>query len=150
MKISTRGRYALKIMLDLALNYSEEYVSLRGIAERQNVSAKYLEQIIAMLSNAKLIKSTRGKSGGYMLSRHPSEYTVGEILRATEGSLAPISCVEDSPNKCTSSGCCPTLFFWEGLNRTINEYIDSTTLEDVVNEEKSFGERKKTNENICR
>lgn len=150
MKISTRGRYALKIMLDLALNYSEDYVSLRGIAERQNVSAKYLEQIIAMLANAKLIKSTRGKSGGYMLSRHPSEYTVGEILRATEGSLAPISCVEDSPNRCTNSGCCPTLFFWEGLNRTINEYIDSTTLEDVVNEEKSFGEREKTNENICR
>lgn len=150
MRISTRGRYALKIMLDLALNYSEGYVSLRGVAERQNVSAKYLEQIIAMLANAKLIKSTRGKSGGYMLSRHPSEYTVGEILRATEGSLAPISCVEDSPNKCTNSGCCPTLFFWEGLNRTINEYIDSTTLEDVVNEEKSFGEREKTNENICR
>ena len=150
MKISTRGRYALKIMLDLALNYSDDYVSLRGIAERQNVSAKYLEQIIAMLANAKLIKSTRGKSGGYMLSRHPSEYTVGEILRATEGSLAPISCVEDSPNKCTQSGCCPTLFFWEGLNRTINEYIDSTTLEDVVNEEKSFGEREKANENICR
>lgn len=150
MRISTRGRYALKIMLDLALNYEEGYVPLRGVAERQGVSAKYLEQIIAMLSSSRLIKSTRGKSGGYMLSRHPSEYTVGEILRATEGSLAPISCVEDSPNRCTQSGCCPTLFFWEGLNRTINEYIDSTTLEDVVNQEKSFGERDKTNENICR
>ncbi len=137
-------------MLDLALNYSDEYVSLRGIADRQNVSAKYLEQIIAMLSNAKLIKSTRGKSGGHRLAKAPAEYTVGEILRATEGSLAPISCVEDSPNKCTQSGCCPTLFFWEGLNKTINEYIDSTTLEDVVNEEKSFGERAEENENICR
>ena len=150
MRISTRGRYALKIMLDLALNYSDDYVSLRGIAERQNVSAKYLEQIIAMLSNAKLIKSTRGKSGGHRLAKAPAEYTVGEILRATEGSLAPISCVEDSPNKCTQSGCCPTLFFWEGLNKTINEYIDSTTLEDVVNEEQSFGERAEENENICR
>ena len=150
MKISTRGRYALKIMLDLALNYSDDYVSLRGISERQGVSAKYLEQIIAMLSNAKLIKSTRGKSGGHRLAKHPREYTVGEILRATEGSLAPISCVEDSPNQCTQSCSCPTLFFWEGLNKAINDYIDSTTLEDVVNQEKSFGERTENHENICR
>ena len=141
MRISTRGRYALKIMLDLALQPEGEYISLRGVAERQGVSAKYLEQIIAMLSNGKLIKSSRGKSGGYMLTRPPSEYSVGEILRATEGSLAPISCVEDSPNKCTQSGCCPTLFFWEGLNRTINDYIDSTTLEDVVNQEKTLKEK---------
>ena len=150
MKISTRGRYALKIMIDLALNDSDSYVSLRGIAERQNVSAKYLEQIIAMLSNAKLIKSSRGKSGGYKLSRTANEYTVGDILRATEGSLAPISCVEDSPNRCTQKNSCPTLSFWEGLNKTINEYIDSKTLEDLVNEEKRFGERTKANENLCR
>ena len=150
MKISTRGRYALKIMLDLALSDSEEYVSLKGIATRQNVSAKYLEQIITMLLGSKLIKSTRGKSGGYKLSKAPSEYTVGEILRATEGSMAPISCVEDSPNRCKSSNCCPTLFFWEGLNKTINDYIDSTTLEDVVNQEKSISKEGQTNENICR
>ena len=152
MRISTRGRYALKLMLDLAMN-DGEYVSLKGIAQRQNVSAKYLEQIITMLMSAKMIKSIRGKSGGYRLTRQPSEYTVGEILRATEGSLAPISCVEDSPNRCTQSGCCPTLFFWEGLNRTINEYIDGTTLEDVVNQEKSFDDKAKEegrkNENIC-
>lgn len=150
MKISTRGRYALKIMIDLALNDSDSYVSLRGVAERQNVSAKYLEQIIAMLSNAKLIKSSRGKSGGYKLSRPANEYTVGDILRASEGSLAPISCVEDSPNRCTQKNCCPTLSFWEGLNNTINEYIDSKTLLDLVNEEKRFGERTKANENLCR
>lgn len=149
MKVSTRGRYALKIMLDLAINEGE-YMSLKGIAERQGVSAKYLEQIITMLLSAKMLKSTRGKSGGYKLSRDPSQYSVGEILRATEGSLAPISCVEDSPNQCSESCRCPTLFFWEGLNKVINEYIDSTTLADVVNQEKSLNKEGQNHENICR
>lgn len=148
MKVSTRGRYALKIMLDLAMNEGE-YMSLKGIADRQGVSAKYLEQMITMLMSAKMIKSTRGKSGGYKLSKPPSEYTVGEILRATEGSLAPISCVEDSPNQCTESCRCPTLFFWEGLNKVINEYIDGTTLEDVVNQEKTLNKEGQKHENIC-
>ena len=150
MRVSTRGRYALKIMLDLSIN-GDDYTSLKGIADRQGVSAKYLEQIIKMLLSARLIKSSRGKSGGYKLQRAPSEYTVGEILRATEGSLAPISCVEDSPNKCTMSASCPTLFFWEGLNNLINDYIDSTTLEDVGNQEKSICRKEgQKNENICR
>lgn len=148
MRVSTRGRYALKIMLDLAMN-DGEYMSLKGIADRQGVSAKYLEQMITMLLSAKMIKSTRGKSGGYKLSRSPSEYTVGEILRATEGSLAPISCVEDSPNQCTESYRCPTLFFWEGLNKVINEYIDGTTLEDVVSQEKALNKEGQKHENIC-
>ncbi|MBE6651646.1 MAG: Rrf2 family transcriptional regulator [Ruminococcaceae bacterium] len=148
MRVSTRGRYALKIMLDLAMNEGE-YMSLKGVADRQGVSAKYLEQIITMLMSAKMIKSTRGKSGGYKLSRAPSEYTVGEILRATEGSLAPISCVEDSPNQCVESCRCPTLFFWEGLNKVINEYIDGTTLEDVVNQEKTLNKERQKHENIC-
>ncbi len=150
MKVSTRGRYALKTMLCLAMN-GDEYLPLKSIADSQGISAKYLEQIITMLLSAHLIKSTRGKTGGYKLCRHPSEYSVGEILRATEGSLAPIACVEDSPNRCTQSASCPTLFFWEGLNKTINDYINSTTLEDVVNQEKSFnkGEGHK-NENLCR
>ena len=148
MRVSTRGRYALKIMLDLAMN-DGEFMSLKGIADRQGVSAKYLEQIITMLMSAKMIKSTRGKSGGYKLSRAPSEYTVGEILRATEGSLAPISCVEDSPNQCAESCRCPTLFFWEGLNKVINEYIDGTTLEDVVDQEKTLNKEGQKHENIC-
>ena len=142
MKISTRGRYALKIMMDLALANPEEYVSLKAISDRQQVSMKYLEQIIALLSRAGMLESTRGKSGGYRLAKAPSEYTAGDILRASEGSLAPIKCVEDAQNKCMNSAHCSTFAFWEGLNRAINDYIDSTTLEDLAGREREIGEKK--------
>ncbi len=139
MKISTRGRYALKIMMDLSLAERGEFVSLKAISDRQQVSMKYLEQIIALLSRAGMLESTRGKSGGYRLAKDPSEYTAGDILRVAEGSLAPIKCVE---NKCTNSAHCSTFAFWEGLNRAINDYIDSTTLEDLAKCERAVGEEK--------
>ena len=139
MKISTRGRYALKIMMDLALADREEYVPLKAISDRQQVSMKYLEQIIALLSRAGMLDCRRGKSGGYRLAKDPSEYTAGDILRVAEGSLAPIKCVE---SRCENSEKCSTFAFWEGLNRAINDYIDSTTLEDLANCEKKVGETK--------
>ncbi len=140
MKISTRGRYALKIMMDLSLADREEFVSLKAISARQQVSMKYLEQIIALLSRAGMLESSRGKSGGYRLAKDPAEYTAGDILRVAEGSLAPIKCVED--NKCTNSAHCSTFAFWEGLNRAINDYIDSTTLADLARCEREVGEKK--------
>ncbi len=139
MKISTRGRYALKIMMDLATSPEGEFVSLKAISERQHVSVKYLEQIIALLSRAGMLESTRGKSGGYRLAKAPDEYTAGDILRVAEGSLAPIKCVE---SKCTNSENCSTFAFWEGLNKAINDYIDSTTLADLALREKAVGDEK--------
>ena len=139
MKISTRGRYALKIMMDLATSPADEFVSLKAISERQQVSMKYLEQIIALLSRAGMLESSRGKSGGYRLTKAPSEYTAGDILRVAEGSLAPIKCVE---TKCSNSENCSTFAFWEGLNRAINDYIDSTTLADLALREKATGDEK--------
>lgn len=135
MKISTRGRYALKVMMELAKGDREEYISLKLISERQQVSMKYLEQIIALLSRAGMVESFRGKSGGYRLTKDPSEYTAGDILRAAEGSLAPIKCVEGA---CENSGHCSTFAFWEGLNRAINDYIDSTTLLSLASREKEM------------
>lgn len=139
MKISTRGRYALKIMMELATSPADEFVSLKAISERQQVSMKYLEQIIALLSRAGMLESSRGKSGGYRLTKAPSEYTAGDILRVAEGSLAPIKCVE---TKCSNSENCSTFAFWEGLNRAINDYIDSTTLADLALREKATGDEK--------
>ena len=139
MKISTRGRYALKIMMDLATSPAGEFVSLKAISERQQVSMKYLEQIIALLSRAGMLESSRGKSGGYRLAKAPSEYTAGDILRVAEGSLAPIKSVE---TKCSNSENCSTFAFWEGLNRAINDYIDSTTLADLALREKVTGDEK--------
>ena len=138
MKISTRGRYALKIMMDLATSDSGEYVPLKTISDRQQVSMKYLEQIIALLSRAGMLESSRGKSGGYRLAKAPQEYTAGDILRVAEGSLAPIKCVE---SKCSNSENCSTFAFWEGLNKAINDYIDSTTLADLALREKSAEEK---------
>ena len=139
MKISTRGRYALKIMMALATSPEGEYVPLKTISDREQVSMKYLEQIIALLSRAGMLESTRGKSGGYRLAKAPNVYTAGDILRVAEGSLAPIKCVE---SKCENSGNCSTFAFWEGLNRAINDYIDSTTLEDLALREKAVGDEK--------
>ena len=100
MKISTKGRYALRIMTDLAIHDNGEYIRLKDISERQNVTLKYMEQIMPLLTRAGYVKSYRGNNGGYMLARKPEEYTAGEILRTTEGSLAPIACIEDTPNRC--------------------------------------------------
>ena len=114
MKISTKGRYALRLMLDLAENGRESYVALKDIAERQRISKKYLEQIVPMLNKSGLLRTNRGYQGGYMLAKSPDSLSVGEILRVTEGSLAPVSCLDDTVNMCERSPRCITLPLWEG------------------------------------
>jgi Rrf2 family protein len=130
MKISTKGRYALRLMLDLAVNYTGEYISIKTIAARQGISEKYLEQIIAQLNRAGYVKSVRGAQGGYMLSKDPSEYTVGMILRLLEGSLAPVNCLEE--NNCERISRCVTMEVWEKIQRAIDEVVDNISLADLV------------------
>lgn len=130
MKISTKGRYALRVMIDLAVNDKGAYVSLKDISNRQEVSLKYLEQIMAMLNKAGYVKSTRGNNGGYRLAKSPEEYKVGDILRKTEGDLAPIACVNGE--ECGKRENCKTFKFWQGLDNVINEYVDSKTLADLI------------------
>ena len=133
MFISTKGRYALRLMLDLAESGTQgTTVPLKKVAESQNISLKYLEQIIPVLSRAGFVKSVRGSQGGYKLTREPSEYTVGMILRLTEGTLAPVSCLEDKENQCPRSSYCQTLFVWEKLYAAINDTADSITLQDII------------------
>ena len=137
MKFSTKSRYALRLMAELARYAPGTTVSLKEISERQNLSLKYLEQIVVQLSRAGYVTSTRGAQGGYQLARHPSEYTVGDILRITEGSLAPVACLEHEPIDCARANECITLDFWRGLYDVINQYVDSVTLEELVNNEKN-------------
>lgn len=132
MKISTKGRYALRIMIDLVRHDEGSYIRLKDIAERQNITLKYMEQIMPLLTKAGYVRSYRGNNGGYMLARKPEEYTVGDILRTTEGSMAPIACIEDQPNRCPRCEECTTLPFWEGLWKVINEYTDRYTLADLM------------------
>lgn len=136
MKISTKGRYALRMLIDLAEHQNCGYVALKDIADRQNISKKYLEQIIPIFNKSDILKTARGSQGGYKLSKSPDKYTVGEILRLTEGSLAPVDCLNQDPNECERSGECPTLPVWQGLNRVINEYLDSITLQDILDRQK--------------
>lgn len=135
MKISTKGRYALRMLVDLAEHQNCGFVALKDIAERQNISKKYLEQIIPIFNKSNMLKTTRGSQGGYMLSRSPDKYTVGEILRLTEGSLAPVECLNQDPIECERSGQCATLPVWQGLNKVINEYLDSITLQDILDQQ---------------
>ncbi len=132
MKISTKGRYALRLMLDLALNSTGELVRIRTIAERQEISEKYLEQIISILNRAGYVRSVRGAQGGYRLAKEPKEYTVGMILRLTEGSLAPVACLEDEENQCDRAEQCATLEVYKRLNTAINDVVDNITLQDLV------------------
>ena len=132
MKISTKGRYALRIMLDLAQNSKGEYIPLKDISSRQGITIKYMEQIVPMLTRAGLVRSLRGNNGGYMLSREPEEYTIGEILRCAEGSLAPIACLEDETNQCPRKEECKTLAFWEGMRDVVYDYADGKTLKDLL------------------
>ncbi len=140
MKISTKGRYALRMLCDLALHQEEGYVSLKDIAERQNISKKYLEQIVPLLNRGGFLRTNRGNRGGYMLAQKPSDYTVGDILRATEGSLAPVPCLDYEPNECPRRGECSTLFVWEGLFKTVSEYLDSITLKDIIDKNSTGGD----------
>ena len=132
MKISTKGRYALRFMIDLAQNNTGVPVSLKDVAVRQGISDKYLEQIISVLNKAGFVKSIRGAQGGYLLRRRPEEYTVGMILRLTEGSLAPVSCVEEENISCERQVACSTALLWKKMNDAINEVVDNTTLQDLV------------------
>lgn len=137
MKISTKGRYALRLMIDLALNDTGENISIKAISARQNISTKYLEQIISMLNRAGYVKSERGSNGGYKLTKKPEEYTVGMILRLTEGSLAITTCTEDEQNQCERYGSCPTVHLWEKLNKAISDVVDNITIADLAEEERS-------------
>ena len=139
MKISTKGRYALRLMLDLALSNDGQPVSLRDVAKRQGISDKYLEQIVVILGKAGYLRSTRGPQGGYMLAKDPGQYTAGDILRLIEGKLAPVACLEDETNQCLRQETCATLKFWEGLYRVINEYVDSVTLQELAEEHRKSG-----------
>lgn len=132
MLISTKGRYALRVMIDLAEHQSEDFIPLKVIADRQEISEKYLESIIKLLVKAKLLNGLRGKGGGYQLTRAPEQYTVGSILRLTEESLAPVACLEDGAASCPRMASCRTLPLWQGLNKVINDYLDNVTLADLV------------------
>lgn len=132
MKISTKGRYALRMLIDLAEHQGDGFVSLKDIAARQEISKKYLEQIVAMLNRPDILRTNRGYQGGYRLAKPAEEYTVGDILRLTEGGLTPVSCLETDGVHCDKADTCATLPIWQGLNKVINQYLDSITLQDVL------------------
>lgn len=134
MKISTRGRYALRVMIDLAEHYSGNYIRLKDIVERQEISQKYLEGIMTDLSKSGLVEGQHGKGGGYKLNRAPAEYTVGEILRITEGDLAPIACLEKDAVHCARTGECRTLPMWKKLYALINDFFDGISLAELMRE----------------
>ena len=136
MKISTKGRYALRMMVDIEQQGRECPVALREIAQRQGISVKYLEQIAAVLTRAGYLKSVRGAQGGYILTREPKEYTAGEILRLTEGNLAPVECLEAEKNLCPRAEHCTTLRLWEELNQAVRQVVDGRTLEDLADEKR--------------
>lgn len=132
MLISTKGRYALRVMVDLAEHSADGFIHLKVIAERQDISEKYLESIIKQLVKAKLLTGVRGKGGGYRLTKAPEQYTVGDILRMTEDSLAPVSCLEPGAAACPRAAECRTLSLWKGLDKVINDYLDKYTLADLM------------------
>lgn len=137
MKISTKGRYALRLMLDLALNNTGEYITIKSIAGRQEISEKYLEQIISILNKAGYVKSIRGAQGGYKLAKEPTEYTVGMILRLTEGSIAPVDCLDDDSEECARNSNCVTKEVWIELYDAIRNVVDRITLQDLVDRQKN-------------
>ena len=133
MMVSTKGRYALRVMIDLAEHQKEGFISLRDVAERQEISMKYMEAIVAVLNRAGLLESRRGKTGGYRLSRDPSEITAGEVLRLTEGSLAPVACREKGGcSECARASCCQTLPMWQQLDALIEAYLSKISIMDLA------------------
>ena len=132
MIVSTKGRYALRVMIDLAEHQAERYVPLKEVAERQEISEKYLENILKVLVQNGFLEGLRGKGGGYRLTRSPDQYTVEEILMLAEGSLAPVTCLEGEENTCPRAGQCTTLPMWEKLNGIINDYLDGVSLSDLL------------------
>ena len=132
MMISTKGRYALRVMVDMAEHQAEGYLPLKEIAERQDISEKYLESILKVLVKHKFLTGLRGKGGGYRLTRVPEQYTVGSIIRLTEGSLAPVACLEEGAHPCDRAARCRTLPVWNRLGQLIGDYLDSVTLRDLL------------------
>ena len=132
MKISTKGRYALRMMVDIAEHQKDGYVTLKDVAQRQDISKKYLEQIALHISQAGMLRAVRGYQGGYMLSRAASEYNVYEILEVVEGSMVPVACLEQQPCACERSDSCKTLQMWQNLHALIFDYLSGITLEDLV------------------
>lgn len=143
MNVTSKGRYALRVMMDLAQHPEDGFVSLKTVADRQNISMKYLEMIVGHLKKAELLESSRGKEGGYRLSRAPEEYRVGEILRSIEDNLAPVSCLRDGSVTCDHAELCLTIPMWKELDEITNQYLDSIRLSDLLN-----GERWKSIDNI--
>lgn len=138
MKISTKGRYSLRMMIDLAQHYNEGYIALKDISKRQDISKKYLEQIIPFLNRNNLLNANKGHMGGYKLAKHPSEITVREILESAEGSLTPVSCIDNNPNQCERCGECLSLPIYEGLYKVIVEYLEGITLQDIINQPENY------------
>ena len=136
MNVTSKGRYALRVMLDLAQHPEDGFISLKTVAERQDISMKYLEMIVSGLKKAELVESSRGKEGGYRLSRSPSEYSVGEILRSLEDKLAPVSCLTAEGVQCDHAAACATLPMWKELDEITNAYLDSVTLQDLITGDK--------------
>lgn len=136
LKISTKGRYALRMLLDLAEHQNDGYIALKDIAARQNISKKYLEQIVPILNKSDLLKTNRGYQGGYKLAKAPDKYTVKDVLIVTEGSLAPISCLDHDPIECERCHECLTLPMWQGLKKVISDYLDSVTLQDLLDNQR--------------
>lgn len=132
MLISTKGRYALRVMIDLAEHQAEGFIPLKVIAQRQDISEKYLESIIKQMVKAKLVSGLRGKGGGYRLTKAPEQYTVGSILRITEDSMAPVACLEPGSEACPRAAECRTRSLWRGLDKVINDYLDDFTLADLM------------------
>ena len=137
MLICTKGRYALRVMIDLAEHQADGFVPLKVIAERQEISEKYLESIIKLLVRAKLLNGVRGKGGGYKLTKAPEQYTVGSILRLTEDSMAPVSCLEPNADACPRAAECRTLPLWQGLDKVISDYLDRVTIADLMKKDAS-------------
>ncbi len=142
MKISTKGRYALRMLLDLAVHQKDGCVCLKGVAERQDISKKYLEQIVPALSKAGILLTSRGFQGGYRLAVSPDQCTVGAVLRVTEGNLAPVACLAKGSADCQRSEDCKTLPVWQGLERVINEYLDSISLQYILDGKVNLPENK--------
>lgn len=144
MMVSSKGRYALTVMVDLARHQGEDFVSLADIADREHLSMKYLESIISVLNKGGMLRSARGKNGGYKLARDPGEYNISEILLLTEGSLAPVNCIMQDGVQCDKAASCSTLPLWAGLDKVIDNYLGGITLEDIIS-----GNRKKMLGDYC-
>ena len=135
MIVSTKGRYALRVMVCLALRGDGDYIPLKEIAEEEGISQKYLEAIMTTLSKAGFVDAVHGKGGGYRLNRKPSDYTIGSILKLTEGGLATVSCTTQGPSACARSSCCKTLPMWEKLDKMVDDFFESITLQDILKEQ---------------